>query len=253
MVFIGCRLTDRKGGSVWKAKLSANKEVDLLSDFVRRGIRRFRKKDAGVESAEEEDAAVEEAFSRVSSVSCDGCDLTDLLKDPNATLDALNSSDTPIFASGIDIRLLLNSTGNAKKKAKVCAHDVLLGKVDLGKDNCFLKCEIDMDEEYPLVHHQIQQRLYSLFEDIDLGYCDDVERVALKGNAELLQSTLCFIQKYWKVILRADFPRIPDTDDYPSSKLLMVLTTTIRHKNKMCVSQLDCFIFLDGFYKMLSQ
>ena len=253
MVFIGCRLTDRKGGSVWKAKLSANKEVNLLSNFVRRGIRRFRKKEVGVESAEEEDAAVEDTLSRVSSVSCDGYDLTDLLKDPTATLDALNSSDTPIFASGIDIRLLLNFTGNAKKKAKVCAYDVLLGNVDLGKDIPFLKCEIDMDEENPLLHHQIQQRLYSLFEDIDLGYCDDGERVALKGNAEQLQSTLCFIQKYWKALLRADFPCIPDTDDYPSSKLLTVLTTTIRHKNKMCVSQSDCFLFLDGFDQMLSQ
>jgi hypothetical protein len=212
---------------VRKAKLSANKEVDLLSDYFKRGVQRFRKKDAGVEIVEEEDATVDKAFCCVSSVSCDGYVITDLLKDPAATLEALNSSDTPIFLSGIDIHLLLKSTGNAKKKAKRCAHDVLMENVVIEKDLSFLKCEVDTNEEHPLIHLQIQQQLYSLFKEIDLGYCGGGEHDVLKGNVELLQNLLCFIQKYWKVLLRADLPRIPDTDDYPSSKLLTGLITTI--------------------------
>ena len=54
MVFIGCRLTERKGGTAWKAKLPANKEEDSLCDFVKRGIRRFLKKDTGVETVQDE-------------------------------------------------------------------------------------------------------------------------------------------------------------------------------------------------------
>ena len=238
VVFIGCRLTERKGGTTWKAKVPAKKEEDLLSDFVKSGIRRFRKKDEGVESVLEEDAAVGEAFSRVTSVTCAGYDLTDLLQDPAASLAALNSDDTPIFSAGISIHLspVPKSTGNAQKKAKTNAIDVMMGKVvhpSLVKDIRFLKNVVNVDAGLPDINLQIQQMLYSLFEEIDLGFYDGRQSDALKGNAELLQNTACFIQKYWKVLLRADFPRIPESDDYSSSKVLAGLSTTIRQKKRV--------------------
>ena len=239
VVFIGCRLTERKGGPTWKAKLPAKKEENyLLSDFVKSGIRRFRKKDEGVESILEEDAAVDEAFSRVTSVSCDGYDLTDLLHDPAASLEALNSRDSPIFAAGISIHLppAPTSTRNAQKKSKTCAIDVMLGNVahpSLDKDMQFLEYVINADDGVPDINLQIQERIYSTFVEIDLGYLDGRQQDALKGNAELLQNTLCFIQKYWKVLLRADFPHIPDSNGYQSSKLLAGLSTTIRQKKRV--------------------
>ena len=104
MNIIGCRLTERKGGKALKAKISANKN-DLLLDFVKSALRRFRKKDPGTENPQVEDEGVEKALHCVTSVSCDGHDLTELVHDPAASLDELNSTDTPIFSSGIDIFL----------------------------------------------------------------------------------------------------------------------------------------------------
>ena len=129
MLFIGCRLTERKGSAALKAKIPAKKE-DLLCDFVRRAIRRFCKKDAGVETLQVEDAAVDEAFKRVTVVSCVGYDLTDLVQNPAASLEALNSNDTPLFTSGIDFYppITRSLTGNKKiKKPKHSATDVLIG------------------------------------------------------------------------------------------------------------------------------
>ena len=54
MQFIGCQLTERKGGQALKAKISTN-ENDLLLDFVKSAIRRFCKKDAGTKSLQVED------------------------------------------------------------------------------------------------------------------------------------------------------------------------------------------------------
>lgn len=232
VVFIGCRLTERKGGSALKAKLPAKKD-DLLIDLVKKALRRFRKKDAGLESMQVEDAEVEKAFLRVTSVSCDGCDLTDLVRDPAASLEALNSHDTPLFSSGIDIFLpplvTDNSTERVKKKPKICSFDVLMRRVLLEESMEFLQWETDIDG-VPEISEQIMTKLYSLFEDIDLGYCDDGQKQTLKKNAGHLKNTLCFIQKFWKVLLRADFPRVPDTDDFATSKLITALTTTTRKK-----------------------
>jgi len=218
-----------------KVKLPAD-ENDLLHDFVKRAVRRFRKKDAGVESLEVEDAEVEKAFRRVSSVTCEGYDLSEYVHNPAASLHDLNSTDTPIFSSGIDILLppTTNSlTENPKKKAKlVCSRDVLLRKVVVPQSMDFLQWEGDIEIE-PDIQDQIKQKLYSLFEEIDLGYCDPAQESKLSTNAGHLQSTLCFIQKHWKVLLRADFPFIPDTEEYHQSKLLLSLQGTIRGKKQV--------------------
>jgi hypothetical protein len=232
MLFIGCRLTERKGSTALKAKIPAKKE-DLLCDFVRRAIRRFCKKDPGVETLQVEDAAVDEAFKRVTVVSCVGYDLTDLVQNPAASLEALNSNDTPLFTSGIDIYLSITRSLTVNKKIKKPKHsatDVLMGRVVLEKEMKLLKWDINVDGE-PEIHHQVMQKLYSLFEEIDLGFFDDKQKESLSAIAEYLKNTLCFIQKFWKVLLRADFPRLP-SNEFDSSKLLTLLTTTTRRKGR---------------------
>ena len=42
----------------------------------------------------------------------------------------------------------------------------------------------------PEIHEQIKQKLYSLFKEIDLGYCDGDQEAKLKSHVGHLQITL---------------------------------------------------------------
>ena len=130
---------------------------------------------------------------RVTSVSYDGYDLTELVHDFSVSLDALNSTDTIIFSSGIVIFLppiTTPLTENTKKKAKlICSRDVMLRKAILEESMDFLQWEGDIDVE-PEIHEQIKQKLYSLFKEIDLGYCDRDQEAKLKSHVGHLQITL---------------------------------------------------------------
>ena len=109
-------------------------------------------------------------------MSCDGCGLNDLVRDPAASLVALNSSDTPLLLSGIDIFLLTlitdSSTENVKKKPKICPRDILMRIVVLEESMDFLQWETDIDEGLD-ISDQVMEKLYSLLEEIDLAYCND--------------------------------------------------------------------------------
>ena len=105
MVFVDCRLTERKTRNPSKTKVSVN-ETSLLSDLVKKAIRRFVASTNGGTCTDDDTEAA--AYKRVKSVSCNGCDLTEYQTDPDATLSAMNSSDTPIFKKGIDIMLTPN-------------------------------------------------------------------------------------------------------------------------------------------------
>ena len=96
----------------------------------------------------------------------------------------------------------------------------------------YLQWEGDIDVQTE-IQEQIKQKLYSLFEGIELGYSDRGQQDRLITNAGHIQSTLCFVQKYWNVLFRAEFPFIPDTEEYPTSKLLIALQTTSRQKKRV--------------------
>ena len=140
-----------------QAKLPAN-EVDLLINLAKKALRPFCNKDTGVESLQIEDTEVEKVFLRVTVVPCDECDLIDLNRDPAASLDALNSSDTPLFSSGIDIfltPLITNSSAeNVKKKPKISFRDVLMRRVVLEESMDYLHWETDIDGE-PEISDQV--------------------------------------------------------------------------------------------------
>ena len=107
--------------------------------------------------------------------------------------------------------------------------DVLSKKVVKKK---VLKLVIDLDVD-PSLDVQICDKLYSIFEEIDLGYADNGQKKALENNAQHLKNSLCFIQKFWKVLVRAEFPIIPDSnEDFSESKLLNALAETTRKKRK---------------------
>ena len=70
-----------------------------------------------------------------------------------------------------------------------------------------------------------------MFEKIELGCCSNDQKEQLIKNAGHLMKSLCFIRKYWRVLLRADYPQIPEgEEDFTSSKLLNAITGLTRMK-----------------------
>ena len=62
--------------------------------------------------------------------------------------------------------------------------------------------------------------------DFELGYCDGKQKEQLTKNLALMNNILCFFEKYWKVMLRKNFPELPQ--HLQSSPLLDMLTSTKR-------------------------
>ena len=221
LVFLDCRVVERKGATPSKTKLFVNEE-ELLSNAVKKAVGKY------INGTATED--IDNVFNRIKSVTCNGSDLTEFtIDDPDYKLRAMNSTDTPIFEMGIDILLTpveQISTTNKTKKI-IDARALLMKEVQL--DLRYLKMkEEDIDKE-PEVDEHILANVYGLFEEIEVGYCSNDQKKKLLTNAENLKNTLCFVQKHWKVLLRTDYPHIP-TDDFKSSKLLNLLTDLNRKK-----------------------
>ena len=176
---------------------------------------------------------VDNAFNRVKSVTCNGSDLTDfVIDDHNCYLGAMNSPDTPIFKMGIDILLTPVETTpdtTTKKTKLINPLAVLMKEVQLELRYLELT-EKDVDKE-PEVDEQILAKLYGLFMEMEVGYYNNDQEEKLIKNAGHLKNTLCFVQKYWKVLIRAEYPHIP-TGDYKSSMLLNAITDLERTKKK---------------------
>ena len=97
MVFLDCRFIERKGATPSKTKLVVNEE-ELLINAVKKAVGKF------VNGTATED--VEGVFNRITSVMCNGSNLTEfMIDDPDFTLHGMNSTDTPIFKMGIDSAL----------------------------------------------------------------------------------------------------------------------------------------------------
>ena len=107
------------------------KEENLLIVAVNKAISKF------IGSTDVEH--INEAFKRIKAVTCNGCDLSELIiDDPEYNLHAMNSKSTPIFDKGIDILLspIEPSSTNTKKARTVCAHALLMKQVTIGIDIC---------------------------------------------------------------------------------------------------------------------
>ena len=224
VVFVDCRIIERKGATALKTKLIVNEE-ELLIKAVRNAVGKY----ANSTAAED----IDRVFNLIKSVTCDGSDLTDfLIYDTNCNLDAMNSTDTPIFKKGIDILLspVEPVSSTTTKKTKLINPLAVIMK-DVQLKLYYLKIdEEDMDVE-PEVDEQIRANLYKLLEEIDVGYCSNDQKKQLVTNTLHIKNALCFVQKHWKVLLHAEYPHIP-TDEYKSSELLNILTDLNRTKKK---------------------
>ena len=86
MLFVDCRITDRKGRSPALTKLMVNEE-ELLINAVKKAIGKFIR--ANHNNSEE----VDDAFNRLKDVLCNGCSLIDFaIDDISATLTAMDAS-----------------------------------------------------------------------------------------------------------------------------------------------------------------
>ena len=232
MVFVDCRVYERKGETATLVKLFV-KEDELLIIVVNKAISDvFNITDT---------KHINEAFKRIKAVSCNGCPLSDFVIDnPEYNLHAMNSASTPIFDKGIDILLSqieLEPITPTPKKQKICANALLMKQVHLEVNYLKIK-EKDAGVE-PAINDQILEQIYEFFEKIDLGYSSNDEKATLVKNAGLLMRSLCFVQKHWKVLLRAEYPHIPSgEEDFASSELLKALGGLTRSKKNEYVTYL---------------
>lgn len=181
------------------------------------------------------DDALDAAIGRIETITADAsdpgaCNLVEFLHEGD-TLKDLHSDSTPIITKGIYILLpdeninvdVINvdlPTEPAKKKQKTCAFKAMMGKDYKFVE--YLRYETDLDEE-ACIDTQILHYLYDYLEEIKLGYRDEKQKNKLMTNIQKIKNTLCFVLKYWKVLLRAEFPTLPD-NQFSSSKFISALT-----------------------------
>ena len=181
------------------------------------------------------DDALDAAIGRIETITADAsdpgaCNLVEFLHEGD-TLKDLHSDSTPIITKGIYILLpdeIINvdvinvdlPTKPAKKKQKTCAFKAMMGKDYKFVE--YLRYETDLDEE-ACIDTQILHYLYDYLEEIKLGYRDEKQKNKLVTNIQKIKNTLCFVQKYWNVLLRAEFPTLPD-NQFSSSKFISALT-----------------------------
>ena len=104
-----------------------------------------------------------------------------------------------------------------------------MGRVLLNMQYLLYERDVDKHQE---IDEQLMEKLYSIYIEIELGYYDPRQKAQLETNTRHIKNVLCFIQKHWKVLMRADFPTIPDADseDFVSSEVVCALVKITRKK-----------------------
>ena len=92
----------------------------------------------------------------------------------------------------------------------------------------YLQYEWNVDKQQE-IDEQCKEKVFDLYEAIGLG-CDILrQKKQLDSNVMHVKNAMCFIQKHWKVLLRAEYPNIPDNgEEYVQSKVLEALAETTR-------------------------
>ena len=96
----------------------------------------------------------------------------------------------------------------------------------------FVNVERDLDV-IPEINAQILDYVaHKFFEDVDIGYIDNHQKAVLETNTRHIMKSLCFVQRHWKVLLRQEFPIIPNNADESASysKLLKEVAKAVRTK-----------------------
>ena len=152
----------------------------------------------------------------------------------NVETAALDSSSCPLFRDGmrIDVAPEHDQPSPPSKEARKklpSALDVLSGdaeplSVRYLTHDATSTCSQDLDV-------QVRKELYILVESSELGYFSHDQKTTLQKNLYIISNVLCFVDKHWKTLLKADYPAIPD-GDYSFSQLLRALLKCGRENRK---------------------
>ena len=125
-----------------------------------------------------------------------------------------------------------SSSLNPPKKPKKAAVDVIMGR-EVVKMR-YLTSTVDLEKETD-IQKQLTATLYALWKEHGLGYCNGNQEGQLRTNSAKIRDTLCFIQKHWGVLLRADFPTIPqETNEGFHECILLNKLTGLSRLGKSC-------------------
>ena len=187
-------------------------------------------KDAMKQALDIKEEDLESESEWIKAISCKSCDLTALISHPRSTMGNLDSMESPIFRHGVDVILPpivyeLSAPAPSSKKAKTkSAIDVLLGRAVLKLKYLQYEWNVDKPQE---IDEQCKEKVYEIYEAIGLGHDIPRQKKQLETNAMHVKNAMCFIQKHWKVLVRAEYPNIPDSgEDFIQSKVLITLAET---------------------------
>ena len=198
---------------------------DTLEQAVKDVVKSHARAKVLEDDSQDEDELVNAIISRITSITCVGKPKRDLLKYLSFNdfpLRGLHSASTPILSNGLNIELALPDKSPAKK-TKRSAFSLLM-TTDEGEPKYLPR---PPDKPGALLDNQIVDRLHILCtEEIRLGFFHATQRECLTGNLRQLGGVLCFVEKYWKRLLKLPFPTIPTK--YSASLLLEVVSMCTR-------------------------
>ena len=161
---------------------------------------------------------------RVVSIKCIGvrqsAELFKHLQKSNVPLKMLDSIETPVFRTGITVKLGKIVHEATQTKPKKNPFDVMMaqGKPEAAKfiDSPPLQHDSHLDV-------QLQIKLFDHIRDvIKLGYYNPEQKDVIVLNVGKIVSTLCMLEKHWRKIFHKDFPQLPQK--YSNCELADVVT-----------------------------
>ena len=215
---------DIGGRVVYTSKLIA--DVDPPSTFaniVEEAIQEYAESALNPDISEDElnedddDPVKREAqhlVSRVKSIKCTGRDrsaeLLKFLQKSNIPLKSLDSISSPIFRTGITIKIgkpIAESAPAPASKPKINPFAIMMGAGNPTELKFITPPPLQPN---PTLDVQIRTKLYEHLIDINLGYYNPDQKSLIVINIGKITNTLCMIEKHWHKFFYKDFPNVPD-------------------------------------------
>ena len=157
-----------------------------------------------------------------------------MLEYSDATLKAMNSYKTPL-TKGFDIVLKclggLPQTNSTTVNGKKNAFSVLQKQTAANIRYLKVKEKEGVSDDVMDLSAHLDAGIYTLLQnEFELRYQDQKQKEQLSGILEKLKNALCFLEKQWKVLLRADFPKLPQDAEDKVARSKILLATAGMHR-----------------------
>ena len=237
------------GRDIYTAKLIV--EVDPPSTFaeiVTEAVEEYALSALNPSDVEEDDPngeddpvklEVQRLISRVKSIKCTGkersADLIKFLQKSNVLLKSLHSSSTPIYRTGITIKIGKPPVESAPpaSKPKVNPFAIMMG-AENARELRFITPP--PDQQNPTLDVQLRTRLYEHLIHIKLGFYNPDQKSVLEVNVGKITNALCMIEKHWHKFFYKEFPNITEKcSGYDLIKLTAQCTRSTARKSQKLV------------------